>query len=106
MPTVTEYKNSKGKITSFKAIVRYKGIFLTKTFPIKANEIKTVKREATMWGLDIERQINEGIYRKEEKKHNFTVAQAIEKYISDTKAVWELVFISSTRCPCCTGREK
>ena len=84
MPTVTEYKNSKGKITSFKAIVRYKGIFLTKTFPIKANEIKTVKREATMWGLDIERQINEGIYRKEEKKHNFTVAQAIEKYISDT----------------------
>lgn len=85
MPTVIEYKNSKGKITSCKAIVRYKGIFLTKTFPIKGNELKTTKREATMWGLDIERQINEGIYRKEEKKHNFTVAQAIDKYINDTQ---------------------
>ena len=84
MPTVTEYKNAKGKITSYKTIVRYKGIFLTKTFPIKANELKTIKREAMMWGMDIERQINEGIYRKEEKKHNFTVAQAIEKYIKDT----------------------
>ena len=89
MPTVTEYKNSKGKITSYKAIVRYKGIFLTKTFPIKANEIKTVKREAKMWGLDIERQINEGIYRKEERKHNYTISQAIDKYINDVKPNYE-----------------
>ena len=82
MATITEKVNKDGSI-SIKAIVRYKGIFLTKTFPVKGNRKKTVKNEAFDWARDVETQIDNGIYRKEEKKPNFTVSQAIEKYIKD-----------------------
>ncbi len=82
MPTIKTIKNKNGSI-SIKAIVRYKGIFKTKTFPVKANRKKTVENEAYIWGCELEKQINEGTYRKEEKRHNYTVAQAIDKYIKD-----------------------
>lgn len=82
MATITEKVNKDGSI-SIKAIVRYKGIFLTKTFPVKGNRKKTVKNEAFDWARDVETQIDNGTYRKEEKKPNFTVSQAIEKYIKD-----------------------
>lgn len=84
MPSLKKIKNKQGKITGYQVNIRYKGIEKYKTFPVKGNEAKTVQREAYAYGLDIEKQINEGIYRKEEKKHNFTVAQAIDKYIEDT----------------------
>lgn len=82
MATITEKVNKDGSI-SIKAIVRYKGVFLTKTFPVKGNRKKTVKNEAFDWARNVETQIDDGTYRKEEKKPNFTVAQAIEKYIKD-----------------------
>lgn len=82
MATITEKANKDGSI-SIKAIVRYKGVFLTKTFPVKGNRKKTVKNEAFDWARNIETQIDDGTYRKEEKKPNFTVAQAIDKYIQD-----------------------
>lgn len=82
MATITEKVNKDGSI-SFKVIVRYKGVFLTKTFPVKNNQKATTKKKAEKWGLDIEAQIDEGTYRKEEKKPNFTVVQAIDKYIKD-----------------------
>lgn len=82
MATITEKVNKDGSI-SIKAIVRYKGVFLTKTFPVKGNRKKTVKNEAFDWARNVETQIDNGTYRKEEKKPNFTVAQAIEKYIKD-----------------------
>ena len=82
MATITDKVNKDGSI-SFKAIVRYKGYFVTKTFPVKGSQKETTKKKAEKWALDIENQINEGTYRKEEKKPNFTVAQAIDKYIKD-----------------------
>lgn len=82
MATVVEKENKDGSI-SIKAIVRYKGVFLTKTFPVKSNRKKSVLNEATDWARSIESQIDNGTYRKEEKKANYTVAQAIEKYIQD-----------------------
>ncbi len=82
MATITDKVNKDGSI-SFKAIVRYKGYFVTKTFPVKGSQKETIKKKAEKWALDIENQINEGTYRKEEKKPNFTVAQAIDKYIKD-----------------------
>lgn len=84
MATVTEKVNKDGSL-SFKAIVRYKGVFVTKTFPVKGNRKKTVKNEALDWAREIETQIDNGIYRKEEKKQNYTVAQALDKYIEDDK---------------------
>lgn len=78
---IKEIKNKKGM--SLKVIIRYKGVFVTKTFPIKGNRKETTKREAELWGLSIETQINDGTYKKPEKKKNYTVAQAIEKYLSD-----------------------
>lgn len=82
MATVVEKVNKDGS-TSFKAIVRYKGVFLTKTFSVKGNRKKTVMYEASDWARGIESQIDNGTYRKEEKKANYTVAQAIEKYIDE-----------------------
>ena len=82
MATVIEIKKKNGE-TSYKAIVRYKGVFLTKTFAVKGNQKQTTKKLAITWGLDIEKQIDEGIYRKEEKKANYTVSQAIDKYINE-----------------------
>lgn len=82
MPTIKTIQNKNGS-SSIKAIVRYKGIFKTKTFPIKANKKRTVEKEAYTWGCEIEKQIIEGTYRKEEKRHNYTIAQAIDKYIKD-----------------------
>ncbi len=84
MPTVTEKVNKDGSI-SFKVIVRYKGVFLTKTFAVKGNRKKTTENEATDWGRSIEIQIDNGTYRKEEKKPNYTVAQALDKYLKDDK---------------------
>ncbi|MCR5260875.1 MAG: site-specific integrase [Candidatus Gastranaerophilales bacterium] len=82
MATITEKINKNGTI-SFKAIVRYKGVFVTKTFSVKANRKKTVRNEVEDWARNIEIQIDNGVYRKEEKRQNYTVAKAIEKYISD-----------------------
>lgn len=82
MPTIVPIINKDGT-TSFKAIVRYKGIFKSKTFSVKGNRKKTVENDAFVWGCEIEKQINEGVYRKEEKRHNYTVAQAIDKYMKD-----------------------
>lgn len=82
MATITEKVNKDGSI-SFKVIVRYKGVFLTKTFPVKNNQKANTKKKAEKWGLEVETQIDDGTYRKEEKKPNFTVAQAIDKYIKD-----------------------
>lgn len=82
MATITDKVNKDGSL-SFKAIVRYKGYFVTKTFPVKGSQKETTRKKAEKWALDIESQINEGAYRKEEKKPNFTVAQAIDKYIKD-----------------------
>jgi len=81
MATLTEIKNRNG--ISIKAIIRYKGVFVAKTFPVNANRKKTVENEAMDWARSIETQIDNGTYRKEEKKPNFTVGQAIEKYIKD-----------------------
>lgn len=82
MATVVEKENKDGSV-SFKAIIRYKGVFLTKTFPVKGNRKKTVMYEASDWARGIESQIDNGTYRKEEKKANYTVAQAIDKYIKE-----------------------
>lgn len=82
MATITEIQNKNGSI-SYKAIVRYKGVFKTKTFQVKGSRKKTVEAEALAWGLDIEKQIDDGVYKKEEKRHNYTVKEAIEKYIKD-----------------------
>ena len=91
MATVVEKENKDGSV-SFKAIIRYKGVFLTKTFPVKGNRKKTVMYEASDWARGIESQIDNGTYRKEEKKSNYTVAQAIEKYIKENynklKTLW------------------
>ena len=82
MSYVKEILNKNGSI-SFKARVNYKGVFLTKTFPVKLNQKKTTKKLAENWCNEIEKSIDDGTYRKEEKKKNYTVAQAIEKYIND-----------------------
>lgn len=82
MATVTEKVNKNGTI-SIKAIVRYKGVFLTKTFAVKGSRKRTTEREAFDWARNIEIQIDTGMYRKEEKQQNFTVSQAIEKYLKD-----------------------
>ena len=82
MAAITEIKNKNGSI-SYKVIVRYKGVFLTKTFPVKGNRKKTVENQAMQWALDIESQIDSGIYRKEERQHNYTVLEAINKYIAE-----------------------
>lgn len=84
MATVTEKVNKNGTI-SFKAIVRYKGVFLTKTFLVKGSRKRTTENEALGWARNIEIQIDNGIYRKEEKRANFTVSQALERYINDDK---------------------
>lgn len=84
MAAITEKVNKNGSI-SFKAIIRYKGVFLTKTFVVKGNRKKTTRKEAEDWARSIELQIDNGVYRKEEKKQNFTVAQALDKYIKDDK---------------------
>lgn len=82
MSTIAEKMNKDGSI-SIKAIVRYKGIFVSKTFPLKANRKKSVKNEAEDWARDIETKIDNGTYKHEERQKNYTVAQAIDKYIKD-----------------------
>ena len=86
MATVTEKVNKNGTI-SFKAIVRYKGVFLTKTFLVKGSRKRTTENEALDWARNIEIQIDNGMYRKEEKRANFTVSQALERYINDDKTI-------------------
>lgn len=86
MATVTEKVNKNGTI-SFKAIVRYKGVFLTKTFLVKGSRKRTTENEALDWARNIEIQIDNGMYRKEEKRANFTVSQALDKYINDDKII-------------------
>ena len=82
MSYIKEVKNKDGTV-SYKARINYKGVFLTKTFPIKANQKKTTKRLAENWCMEIEQKIDEGTYRKEEKRKNYTVKEAIDKYIAD-----------------------
>ena len=86
MATVTEKVNKNGTI-SFKAIVRYKGVFLTKTFLVKGSRKRTTENVALDWARNIEIQIDNGMYRKEEKRANFTVSQALDKYINDDKII-------------------
>lgn len=82
MSYVKEILNKNGTI-SYKARVNYKGVFLTKTFPVKLNQKKTTYKLAENWCNEIEQKIDDGTYRKEEKRKNYTVAQAIDKYIND-----------------------
>ena len=86
MATIVKLKSSKkdsNQNISFKAIVRYKGVFLTKTFQIKGNQEKTTKKIAENWAQEIEQKIDDGTYRKEHKRKNFSIAEAIDKYIAD-----------------------
>lgn len=83
MATYVDMKNKEGKATSIKAIVRVAGKHVVKTFPIIGARYKATKEKATMWATEIEYQIRENTYKKEEKKANYTVAQAIEKYLAD-----------------------
>lgn len=82
MATIVEKENKDGSV-SIKAIVRYKGVFLTKTFPVKGNRKKTVQNEAEDWARSIETQIDNGTYRREDRRKNYTVAEAIARYIKD-----------------------
>lgn len=82
MAAIAEKVNKNGSI-SFKAIIRYKGVFLTKTFVVRGNRKTTTRKEAEDWARGIELQIDNGTYRKEEKKPNYSVGEAIEKYIKD-----------------------
>ena len=87
MPSLREITNKNGKIISIQCVVRYKGINKTKNFQVEGNpttsRIKKIKAGALCWGQDIENQIEEGIYRQEIKQQNYTIAQAIDKYIKD-----------------------
>ena len=67
MSYIREIKNKNGTI-SYKARVNYKGVFLTKTFPIKGNQKKTTYKLAENWCNEIEQKVDEGTYRKEEKR--------------------------------------
>ena len=74
MATIVKLKSSKknsNESISFKAIVRYKGVFLTKTFQIKGNQEKTTKKLAENWAHEIEQKIEDGTYRKEHAKSPF-----------------------------------
>ena len=82
MSYIREIKNKNGTI-SYKARVNYKGVFLTKTFPIKGNQKKTTYKLAENWCNEIEQKVDEGTYRKEEKRKNYTIKEAIEKYINE-----------------------
>ena len=88
MATIVEKQNKDGSC-SIKAIVRYKGVFLTKTFPVKLNRKKTIKNEAEDWARSIETQINNGTYRREDRRKNYTVSEAVDKYIKDVKPNYE-----------------
>lgn len=75
-------QNKYGK--SYKGIAKVNGhVIATKTFRVKGRQDKTTENQAYNWALEIEKQYREGIYRKPEKKANFTVKEAIEKYIAD-----------------------
>ena len=82
MATIVEKENKNGSV-SIKAIVRYKGVFLTKTFVVKNNQVKTTRKFAENWANEIEQKIEDGTYRKEHKRKNFSIAEAIDKYIAD-----------------------
>ena len=82
MSYIREIENKNGSI-SYKARVNYKGVFLTKTFPVKGNQKRTTYKLAENWCNEIEQKIDDGTYRKEEKRKNYTVKEAIEKYIND-----------------------
>lgn len=82
VPYAELINNKYGK--SYKGIARVNGrVIETKTFRIKGNQDKTTYNKAYLWAADIEKQYKEGTYRKKEKCTNFTVKQAIEKYIAD-----------------------
>ena len=88
MATMVEKVNKDGSV-SIKAIVRYKGVFLTKTFPVKGNRKKTVQHEAEDWARSIETQIDNGTYRREDRTKNYTVSEAIDRYIKDVNPNFE-----------------
>ncbi len=85
MPTLRERKNKAGIITAIQCMIRCKGVNVTKDFPIEKGRknYREIKDKAVSWGRDIEKQIKEGIYKQEYKQHNFTVKEALEKYIAD-----------------------
>lgn len=75
-------KNKYGK--SYKGIARVDGhVIETKTFRVRGKQDTTTKNKAYNWALEIEQQYREGTYRKPEKKKNYTVKEALEKYIAD-----------------------
>ena len=82
MATYREIINKNGTLT-IKAYVRYRGISKTKNFVVGTNNKKAIERQAKTWAQNLESDIDNGVYRQEFKKHNYTVAQAIEKYIQD-----------------------
>lgn len=83
MPSVVPINNKNSK--SYKAIARVNGVVIkTSTFRVKkGRKDQAVYNEAYNWALDIENKVKEGTYRKEEKKANYTVGQAIDKYLKD-----------------------
>ena len=82
MSYIREIINKDGTV-SYKARINYKGVFLTKTFPVKLNQKKTTKKLAENWCMEIEAKIDDGTYRKEQKRKNYSISEAIEKYISE-----------------------
>lgn len=83
MPTLEEIKDKDGKIKTIRLVIRYKGVKLKKNYRVKGNQIKTVKNKAKIDGYEIERQIDEGIYRKEPKKKIYSISEALNKYIEE-----------------------
>lgn len=88
MSYIREIENKNGTI-SYKARVNYKGVFLTKTFPVKNNQKRTTYKLAEYWCNDIEQKIDEGTYRREDRRKNYTVSEAIDKYIKEVKPNFE-----------------
>lgn len=82
MPTIIQKFNKNGSV-SFKAIIRYKGVFLSKTFPVKGKQKETTRKFAEKWALDLELQIDNGSFKKPHKLSNFSVAQALDMYFND-----------------------
>lgn len=82
MATKVILQDKNGKTTRIKMIIRMQGVHTTKTFKVGSRP-RTTEMEAEAWAIQTEKDIIDGVFRKEEKKQNFSVAQAIDKYIAD-----------------------
>ena len=93
MSYIREIENKNGTI-SYKARVNYKGVFLTKTFPVKGNQKRTTYKLAENWCNEIEQKIDDGTYRKEEKRKNYDLKDlknSLDKYNSNLQVVSEFI---------------